>query len=285
MFIKTLKYDFLFSRAAFLAMAGAIIGLASILRVTGLVDGGDVTGIAGLILMIVILVIGLAAVVQILQFYYKNFFDDTGYLMLTLPVKRFKLLVSKLVVSVVWFNFMLLVSVIVAFLIAFTPSPENPLRFRSIIDAINLTNIMTLVEINIMALFFITALFFLITFAFSVVGRWSVHMIVSVAVTFSYAGLFFWLHMIFSQRHREWVTVEREWVTPIFNEQGARIGEQITYGTTSFYGAIVGTNIGRIPIGDMGAYFDIYRWGMSLAFCIVAFIATYYLLNKRASLR
>ena len=288
MFIRTLKYDFLFSKAAFLAMAGVIVALSLILRVTGLVDvgaTGEITGIAGLIFVVAVLVVGLAAVLQIFQFYYKNFFDDTGYLMLTLPVKRLTLLVSKLVVSVVWFNFMLLSSVAVALILTYTPIPELGWDVRSLLNAINLANFIAVVEINIMALFLVVTLFFAVTLAFSVIGHWNVHGIVSVVAGLLYAGLFFWMHATLGQRHREWTTVEREWITSIFNEYGEKIGEQVTHGSSTFQTSIIGTNIGRIPIGDAGAYLDIYRLGGSLVMCVLAFFATYYLLNRRASLR
>jgi len=284
MFIKTIKYDFLFSKTAFLTMAAALIGITAILRITGLIEGdgsgGDITGIAGFIFMVAILVVGLAAIVQILQFYYKNFFSDTGYLMLTLPVKRFTLLVSKVIVSVVWFNFMLLTAGVVSVIIvAVEPN------FSRMLDAISLRNIMNVVEVNIVALFFITALFFVVTLAFSNFGRWNIHSIIATGFGLLYAGLFFWLHATLGGRHREWVTVEREWIAPYFNAYGEEIGTHIMQGTSSFYQSIVGTNIGRIPIGDLGDYFDIYRWGISLALCVLAFFATYYLLTRRASLR
>ena len=284
MFIKTLKYDFLFSKAAFLAMAGGLIALTVILRITGLIEnhdsGSDITGIAGLIFMMALLVVGLAAILQLLQFYYKNFFDDTGYLMLTLPVKRFTLLVSKVVVSIVWFNFMLITAGIVAAIIAYIgPS------FMGMLAALNRRNIMTVVEINIVALFFIMLLFFVVTLAHSTIGRWNVHIFISAAAGFLYTGLFFWLHVTLGRRHREWASAEREWLTTIYNEAGEYVGTQVSYSTHYFYQAIVGISVGRIPLGDRGDYFDIYRWGISLVLCVLAFFVTYYLLKRRVGLR
>jgi len=265
MFIKTLKYDFQFSKAAFLAMAGVLVVLAFIVRVTGLFNeyGLTVSGMVGVIFSIVIMIIGVASVIQILQFYYKNFFDDTGYLMLTLPVKRFGLLISKVAVSFVWVNFMLLTGAIMVLIFTFT----RETNLWNLISNIGLRHIMIWVEMNIAALFFVTALFFAVTLANSVVGRWRINNIIAAAVGLLYIGLFFWLHVVIGGRHMEQVTNYHE------------------FGTLSFYQAVVGINVGRIPIGDMGDYFDIYSWGTSLALCIFAFCMTYYLLKRRASLK
>ena len=270
MFIKTLKYDFLFSRDIFLGMAAIMVALSVILRFT-VVDPQDNT--LGWLFFAVFLLCGIVTVAQVMQFFYKNFFDDTGYLMFTLPVKRLPLFASKVVVSFVWLNLMLLSAFIAGSILTSS--------FGGIIDAISLELLNVLIEANLIAMFLTLTLYFVVTLANSSVRRWHIHRGIAVAVGFLYVWLFFWLYAALGERYIEWGTTSLGQVRR-YDALGEYIG---TYDHFTINRPIVGLNVGRIPFGDgHHAFFDIYRWGLGFIFCVVAFLVTYYLLKKRVSL-
>ena len=286
MFIKTLKYDFIFSKNVFFSMAAILIVLATILRMTIIrlsQPGNDSGGMMGsMIIMVTFLIVVTISIIQIAQFYYKNFFDDTGYLMLTLPAKRLPLLASKIVVSLVWFNFMLLGAAIAVIIL---DSQQMQFVFGGITRTLSLQNLIAIIEINLVAMFFILALFFVITLAHSSLWRQRIHGSAAAVVGVLYAGLCLRIVHVLTQRHREWVVEERTFQTPRFNHLGEYIGTYTSYGTASFYRSDIGVNIGRIPIGDMGHYFDIYQFAVTLVFCVITAYVTYYLLKRRICLR
>ena len=281
MFIKTLKYDFLFSRDIFFSMAAFMVALATILRLTVLTPQPGVDNIMGIVFLVAILVCGVLAVVQVLQFFHKNFFDDIGYLMLTLPQKRFSLLASKVIVSFVWLNFMLLTAVSAGAVLS-----ASRFSFTGIINTVNprtvtgLLNITTVLEINLIAMFIILTLFLVITLAHSSLWRRSVHGLVAVVAGMLYVWLYFLVYIAIGQRHIR--VVRDEFSLPV--RQYNALGEYV--GTEYFYALrqATGLNVGRIPIGDGPLFFDLFRWGAGFVFCVLAFYAIYYLLKKHVSL-
>jgi hypothetical protein len=199
MLIKQLKYDLSFSKTAFFAMAAITVGIASILRLTMFAEDGGLTQDAVQIAALLILFgVGIACVMQIFQFFSKNFFGDIGYLMLTLPVRRAKLLISKVIVSVVWFNFMLLAGAVAWYIAALTQLDGGILYiFRSI----GARHVIAIVEINMIALFFMSVMFFAITLSHSVISGRRVHGIISGVIALLYTGLYFWLDALLRVRN------------------------------------------------------------------------------------
>ena len=297
MFFKMVKYDFLFSGAVFLGMGALMTVLAAVLWLLGgyvQVPGMDTLNLAAVLMFIGVAVAVMTTVFQVLQFFHKNFFDDTGYMMLTLPVGRLPLLVSKLVVSLVWLNFMLLAITIPLSVIA-----GARFSISGIINSIRLQNILALLELSLLAALIIVVLFFVITLANSSIGRWQVPGAVAAAVGVGMGWLLFWGTMTISQRSRELV-VQEAIRFPVFirtYDAGRYVGTYVSHyeywqPDWEFYRRIIGAHVGRIPIGSfgghgdglhVGGYFDIYRYGAGLAVCVAIFFATYYLLNRRIS--
>ena len=285
MFIKTLKYDFLFSRDAFLSMAAAMVVFATILRpwVPTPQPGNDNINIIETVFVVVILVCGVLAIFQVMQFFHKNFFDDTGYLMLTLPQKRFPLLASKVIVSFVWLNFMMLAAVLAVSIIS-----ASRFSLIGIINAVNprtvtgLLNITWILDVTLVAMLIIVTLFFVITLAHSSLWRRRVHGLVAVAAGILYVLLYFGVYVVIGQRGIRLVRASG----PVsqYNALGQYIGSQYFYDSIYVYRRATGLNVGRIPIGDGPLFFDIYRWGVGFALCVLAFFATYYLLKRHISL-
>jgi len=293
MLIKVLKYDFFFSKTTFFSIAALMISLAVILRFTELafVDSFPASWI-NTILISVIVVVSLAFIGQIVQFFYKNFFGDTGYLMLTLPVGRFTLLGSKLIVSFVWLTFMLLTAVIMSYILLFSQAQDAPSSLRT--SGINVYDILTLLQVYLIAMFFVTMLFLVITLAHST-GRWRVTPLFASIFGIMYTALFFASAELLGLRHwypENAIARPGGWFTTgggfsmvqYYANGGYSYANSEWTDRFVFSRPILGLNIGRIPIGDQGYFLDIYIIAMALAFCTLSIILTYWLLKKRANL-
>ena len=283
MFIKTLKYDFLFSRDMFLGLAAGLLAFSAILRLTLVRDSvhlpTDVLFSSDALFGFALFFCGIIVIVQMMQFFNKNFFEDTGYLMFTLPVKRFHLFVSKVVVAFVWFNFILLT----AYASSAIYSAHGIGRMMN--DVFSLLNIIALLEINLIAMLTTLTLFFVITLAHSKIWRWRIHSAIAALVGVSFLWLFFGVAIALSQRSFEVVTVVDSWPERVYDAYGMYMETYYHYWPWSSNRPIVGLTVGRIRIGEGNfGFFDIYRWGAGFAVCILLFIATYYLLKKRVSL-
>jgi len=107
---KLLKYDLKFGVRPFLVMGGGMI-FASILL--GLFDFDTISGLGLMFLFpIIIVTIFIACVALVYQNFNRNLLSNEGYFMMSLPVKRYKFIISKLMTSIIWFNFMILAGVI-----------------------------------------------------------------------------------------------------------------------------------------------------------------------------
>jgi len=255
MLIKTLKYDFVFSRAWFLIAAALMIVLSAILRLNAQPsrDIGGTGGTAEIVLPMVLMVTGIISIFQILIFVNKTLFEETGYLTLTLPVKRLTLLTSKLIVSVVWFNFMLLAAAISVILF---DSQRTSFNFMRLSRSISLENFIALVEVNFVAIFLILVISFSTVLAHSSLWRRHFHGLAVVA-GLACVGLFYLLFDVIWSRQMEQAPVTTE-LSPV-----------------------IGANIGRIPIGGDGGFIDIYSFGALFLLCALMLWATNYLLKRR----
>ena len=194
MFTKQLKYDFMFSVKVFLSMAAILIAVGAIVRFT------DVLGIAahdlfgvGLIGVIVLAVsmvgVTIISIMQLFSFYKQTLFSDTGYLTLTLPIKRHVLILSKLIVAMVWFNVMVAAGLAMTHII--TSGRTMDLEWLMLID------------LNFVILTMISCLYFMITLANSVIGKARVHGFIAAVIGIGYMWLFFWIQTNVEMRFTE----------------------------------------------------------------------------------
>jgi len=271
MFLKVLKYDFGFSAKVFFALAFILLGVSVILRFTipifiEIDNAVMLSSIMSTALALLIVGVGIASITQIFQFFSKNFFGPTGYAMLTLPVARGKLLISKFIVSIAWFNFMM-AAVAVSVIILWSTAVQD-IHGSGIISRIGVSEILMLININWLALFFITLLFFCITLANSVIANKKVHGVISGVIGFGYSWLFIWSTDQITSRSREMQSWNGQWYQEM---------------------PLVGLQYGRIVLYDpefgWPVFIDIFQLGIAVAFSAVALIVTYYLLKKRMSLR
>ncbi|MCL2378085.1 MAG: hypothetical protein FWC77_03060 [Defluviitaleaceae bacterium] len=296
MFIKTVKYDLLFSKTVFLSMAGIIIALAAILRQATTqyqtthiytTDTGelvhavtDATSGGAMILGMVMMAVAVISVLQVMIFFQKSFFDDTGYMMLTLPVKRFTILASKLAVAMVWLNFMLLAAAISVVIV--DPVSHTTFHFMGLSRDISFQNLVALIEVNIIGASVILLLFFVIVLAHSRIWVFRVGSFAAAVVGVLLGWGIFILHNTIGMRHFEEVADQMRWENPAFAAPDVFIETQITYMIRTFERPIIGVDVGRIPVGD--GYLDIYLFGISVITCVLAFWAAIYLLKKRVNI-
>ncbi len=117
---KLLKYDIKSLYRTFLPLWGVILVLAGITRLMdglpaqrqSLGDIFDAQDIALIVLVSVIIAVSVIAAVLVVQWFYKGLLRDEGYLMFTLPVTSWKLVLSKLLSAVSVFYISSLVGVL-----------------------------------------------------------------------------------------------------------------------------------------------------------------------------
>jgi hypothetical protein len=108
---KLAKYELKATARFFLPLYGALILMAAINRLAMEISARNIASVLMSILSsvtmtaYVILTVGVFALtfIVMLQRFYKNLVKDEGYLMFTLPVKVWQMVVSKLAVSLLWF--------------------------------------------------------------------------------------------------------------------------------------------------------------------------------------
>ena len=271
MFIKLLKYDFMFSKNAFLGMAAVFLSLAVFIRIFGgntffhsVLEAGQI--LSGLLIAVV-------SILQIFHMYNKNMFGNSGYLLLTIPVKRGELLTSKLIISMMWYLFMLLI----AFIALLIPRTGNHLlTINDFLDAFFWANFtVQTIELFMLGFFFISLLFFSVSLANSAFGKIRVHSVFSGFVAVVYAAAYFWIRDIMSLRASDQDVVS--W------QSGGQ------HFTRYIHTPHIGLQYGRIPMLDdpqfNWLFIDIGAHALTLVFAMGAVVATLYLLKNRIDLR
>lgn len=263
MFTKILKYDFKFSYKVFIGMFLGVVAAFLLLRINNSLEAVPAIFLGQLITVVGVIVVAVASYVQVLQMFHRNFFGAEGYLMMTLPVSRFKLVVSKFIVALFWFNFMLL-----AVLIAQIILGANAITWNNFINMfINASNIALLITLNSLALVGIGLLFLTITLANSVFFGIKIHAVIAAIISAVVHFLGVWGFTALSQRSHGWVVFEHPsgW-------------------TSAGYRPLIGLRYGRIPLDDF-VYLDIWTILACAAVAAGALALTMHLLKKHAALR
>ena len=104
---KLIKYEVKASARVFLTLYAGLVIFALLNRIFGVTEmHTGFLGVLSALLMIgyslLVASIFIITFVVMIQRFYRNFLKDEGYLMFTLPVKPWQLIVSKLTVSVMW---------------------------------------------------------------------------------------------------------------------------------------------------------------------------------------
>ncbi|OEF97175.1 hypothetical protein [Desulfuribacillus alkaliarsenatis] len=112
---KLIKLDIQFAYRKFLTMAAILIAFGIVMPY--LYDTVVQAGVA-FVFSVSLFTVGVMCVWLILQHFKRNLFGDEGYLMFSLPVKPYQLLLSKLITTVLWFNLILICTIIMVSLMA-----------------------------------------------------------------------------------------------------------------------------------------------------------------------
>jgi hypothetical protein len=102
---RLLKYEIKATGRIFLPLFLALLIFAIITRFISPLDAEEwnITAIISMMIYIIIMVgMFVTTLIMMIQRFYKNLLSDEGYLMLTLPVKPWKHIISKLLVSMFW---------------------------------------------------------------------------------------------------------------------------------------------------------------------------------------
>lgn len=112
---KLIKLDLLFGYKKFIGMAVLLVLFGVLMPL--LTNTVASVGIA-LVFIVTIIVVGVMCIWLIVQHYHRNLFGAESYLMHTLPVKPYQMLLSKTLTTVFWFNFMIGSSLVMILLLA-----------------------------------------------------------------------------------------------------------------------------------------------------------------------
>jgi len=270
MFTKQLKYDFMFSYKTFFTMFMGIIVLSVVVRIADIMP--DLPSMFTDILRVIVVgaggtAIAITSYIQILLFYQRSLFSAEGYLSLTLPISRTRLLASKIITTFVWFLFMLLAMPIMIILLA-PPTDNLWTAIGNLITGDFMASMFSVVFIPAIAL--ITILFLSITLANSVLFNKKIHGVVAGFVAVVMHILFFWGLSRVIGRFTELETIYA--------------GEGLVNWSVTTYVPQIGLQYGRIAI-ESGGFVDIFTMLYSLGVAGLAIFATIYLLKKRIALR
>jgi len=281
MFLKIIKYDFAFSARIFAALAAILLAVAVTLRLT-MPMFTDAHSAASLLqfqemtMMLLLVGVGIASITQIFQFFNRNFFGASGYLMLTLPVKRLPLILSKIFVSMVWFNFMLLTTVAAMFIM--WDGANRNVHGATILSRIGAQEVVDMIELNMLALVAVAVLFLCLTLARTVIGGRRIHGILAGGFGGGLALLYFWLTGLLQRRSHE--MVRGEFVDYI---QGVEVS--FMYYTNV---RLTGLRYGRIPLYDTGTWnisIDVFHIAMVVGFAALMVWAMHALMKRFVALR
>jgi len=196
---KLIKHDLNYGKKPFLLMAGIAFVLLLVAGV-GLVFNLSSLGVIYIVLSSILLLVMLVMTpVLIFNGYKKSLFETHGYLFLTLPVSRNKLLLSKTLGGLIWFNLNALLSIFLGLGIFVI---ESSLQANA--SAVNLANTASievngweLIGLGIYGWFFVNLLVvlgFIVIFMSLTLGNSSFK---SKRVHWSLAGIFGLLYFIF----------------------------------------------------------------------------------------
>jgi len=99
---KLMKYEFMAMGRVFLPLYGALLILSVVNMIFGVLKLSTPTVIGILISVLLIIGIPVVTLILIIQRFWSNLLSSEGYLMMTLPVRTSKIILSKVFVAFIW---------------------------------------------------------------------------------------------------------------------------------------------------------------------------------------
>ena len=164
MLLKLLKYDFLYSKNTFFGII--ILSFIFALYAGFQINLPDqfifVAIIIGVIFAVLFTAASIFSILTLSNNFKKNLLSEHGYLMLTLPVKKEFLVMSKYIISVFWFNVMILVAFICVLIVAFIHGEDVMAALRDIDQFVAIDFFFFYMNINLFLIAFISLVFFVL---------------------------------------------------------------------------------------------------------------------------
>ena len=123
---KLVKHDLNYSKKSFLSIAVVAIVLSVVAPLGVLFDIEAISIVSLSVTGTVLVAMFVISIILIFNGYKKSLFEQNGYLFLTLPVSKNKLLLSKTIGALIWANFMGVVIVIMTGAIVFVGTHIEP---------------------------------------------------------------------------------------------------------------------------------------------------------------
>jgi hypothetical protein len=99
---KLLKYEFKATSRTFIPVYIAILFVSLVNRLVRITDSEIVMNLSEVVLAGLFIALGVLTIIGVVQRFKNNLLSDEGYLMFTLPVTTAKLIVSKIVTTIIW---------------------------------------------------------------------------------------------------------------------------------------------------------------------------------------
>jgi len=286
MLFKQLKYDLPYCRRAFLLLGAFLLLVPVVMRIWLLATG--LNHDERLMILFIIsggLIVGVV-IVQMHRFFYNGLFGNFGYLALTLPISRGRLMLSKLLTVGIWIHFIGAIATVV--LLAYAG-----IEVLSSIGVFYMTTIILSVYVHsLFVAFFVVSVFFLSTvMALSTFGKFYIPGLVNVISMGALVAGYIAAVARLTVRQFETVTITRSvdaydgysivghsFYYVIHSEHGTRfLPRYITVNRP-----ITGFSAGRLPL--FITHIDLYIVALSLGLGVLALFVAYYLLKKHISL-
>ena len=187
MLLKLIKYDLIYSKNNFFALGAALIAAAFVFQfsMTTLRNIALANISASLLLGAVNISVVVLGIIFIHQNYAKNLFSGHGYLMFTLPVKPYLLLVTKMITSLIWLNFMIVVGFVGSMIIVFGIALRDITGYMfpreigpEVVEAISYLGALVawaFTHVNVFGFFLVSIFFAIITLSHSYIKNIRIH--------------------------------------------------------------------------------------------------------------
>ncbi len=234
MLAKLIKLDLRFAYKQFLVMAAVLLGGGLVVPYLS----EDIMKIGLPILFsLCMTLIPLMSIWLVVQHFQRNLFGNEGYLMFTLPVSAYQLLLSKLITTVIWFNLMVGSAFGLVVLVFRNEVPYGSLLSRLNWDVIWTTireALHTLLIINANVIPAILAVYLGIAVSTVAVRNRKLGIAWGVAVAGAGAGFFYWTVSKLTGTQFVHLTVNG---TPLVsgNQLPASVAELVNLGTAAVF--------------------------------------------------